>query len=72
MVAASTLLLNVQYKASVFFTNQSRTPIFFPFKILPMERSSDTQKLEKKIINQILVYISYYSEIRAHLGNLFA
>ena len=38
-----------------------------------MERSSDSRnQKKKKIIDQILSYISFYFEIRAHLAHLFA
>ena len=37
-----------------------------------MERSSDSQSWEKKIIDQILGYINFCIEICAHLGHFFA
>ena len=43
MVAASTLSLSSAYKASVFSEINPVTPYFFSLKILPMERSSDSQ-----------------------------
>ena len=45
-------------------------PHIFSLKILPMERFSD--KVKKKIIEQILGYISFRFEIQAHLGHLYA
>ena len=43
MVAASALSLSSAYKASVFSEINSVPPYFFTLKILPMERSSDSQ-----------------------------
>ena len=45
--------------------------MFLSLKIIPMERPSDSQNQRKKI-DQILGYISFYFEIYAHLGHLFA
>ena len=54
-----------------FLRNHPRTLIFFSVKILPM-KGSLTVKVRKKIIDQILGYISFCFEIRAHLGHLVA
>ena len=43
MVAASALSLSSAYKASVFSEINPVPPYFFTLKILPMERSSDSQ-----------------------------
>ena len=48
------------------------TNLLFSLKILPIERSSLTVKVRKKIIDQILGCISFCFEIPAHLGHLFA
>ena len=70
-MAASALFLSSTYKVSVFPEINSVPSIYFSLKILLMERSSDSQSLEK-IINQILGYINFCFEILAHLGHLFA
>ena len=69
-VAASALSLSSTYKGSVFSEINPVPPYFFSLKLFPMERSSDSHKLEK--IEQILSYISFCFKIRAHLGHLFA
>ena len=57
MVAASALSLSPAYKAS-YINFLWKGPL--------------TVKVRKKIINQILGYISFCIKIRAHLGHLFA
>ena len=73
-MAASALLLISAYKTSVFSEIKiAYTPIFFFFslKILSMERSSDSQN-KKKIVDQILAYISFCFQVCRHLGHLFS
>ena len=65
MVVASTLPLSSAYKTSVF-SEINPVPLFFlKLKILPVERSSESQNYKTKIIDQILGYISFYFGIRA-------
>ena len=69
-MATSGLLLTSTYKASVFSESYPTPPfIFFSLKVLPMERSSDSQS-KKNIMDQILGFISFCFEIRSHLGHL--
>ena len=74
-MAASALLLISAYKTSVFSEIKiAYTLIFFFFfslKILSMERSSDSQN-KKKIMDQILAYISFCFQVCRHLGHLFS
>ena len=69
-MATSGLLLTSTYKASVFSESYPTPPFifFFSLKVLPMERSSDSQS--KKNMDQILGFISFCFEIRSHLGHL--
>ena len=71
-MAASALSLSSAYKASVFSEINPVLPSLFTLKILSMEKSSDSQSYKKKIIDQILGYISFSIKSLAHLGNLFA
>ena len=48
-----------------------RTHIFFHLESFLWKRPM-TVEVRKKIIDQILGYISFCIEIRAHLGHLFA
>ena len=65
MVVASTLPLSSAYKTSVF-SEINPVPLFFlKLKILPVERSSESQNYKTKITDQILGYISFYFGIRA-------
>ena len=75
-MAASALLLSSAYKdidpvPTYFSEIDPVSPYFVSLKILPMERSSASQSLKKKIINQILNYSSFCFEIPAYLGHLF-
>ena len=70
-MGASALSLSSAYKASVFSEINPVPPYFFHLKSF-LWKGPLTVKVRKKIINQILGYISFCSEIRAHLGHLFA
>ena len=55
-----------------FFSEINPVPAyFFSLKIFPVEGPL-TVKVRKKIIDQILGYISFCIEIHAHLGHLLA
>ena len=66
-MAPSTLLLSSASKPFLF--SEIRYSYFFSLKI-PL--TVKIKKKKKKIIDQILGYISFYFEILAHLGHLFA
>ena len=66
-MAPSTLLLSSASKPFLF--SEITYSYFFSLKI-PL--TVKIKKKKKKIIDQILGYISFYFEILAHLGNLFA
>ena len=70
-MAASTLLLSSACKASPFSESTPVSPYFFSLKILPMEGPFDSQS-RRKIIDQILGYISFCFEIHTHVDHLFA
>ena len=58
------------YKTAVFSEINPVPLSFCLLKILPMERSSDSQS-QKKIIDQIVGYNSFYVKLRANLSHLF-
>ena len=66
-MAPSTLLLSSASKPFLF--SEITYSYFFSLKI-PL--TVKIKKKKKKIIDQILGYISFYFEILAHLGHLFA
>ena len=66
MVAASALSLSSTYKASVFSEINLVPPYFFHSKFF-LWQGPLTVKVRKKIIVQILGYISFCFEKRAHL-----
>ena len=70
-VAASTLSLSSTYKASFFSEINPVPPHFFHLKSF-LWKDSLAVKVRKTFIDQILSYISFCFEIRAHLGHLFA
>ena len=70
-VAASTLSLSSLYKTSVFSEIDPVPPIFFHLKSF-LWKAPLTVKVRKRIIDQILGYISFFIEIHAHLGHLLA
>ena len=72
MVAASALSLSSACKASLVSEGTPVPAFFFSLKILSYGRVVWQSNLEKKIIDQILGYISLCFEIRAHLGHPFA
>ena len=70
-MAASVLSLSSMFKTSVFSEINPVSTIFFHLK--PFLRTGPlTVKVRKKIIDQILGYISFCTEIRAQSGHLFA
>ena len=69
--AASTLLLNSAHKGSVFSEINPVPPYFFHLKSF-LWKVLLTVKVRKKIIDEILGYISFCFEIPADLGHLFA
>ena len=68
---ASALSLSSAYKIPVFSEINPVTPIFFHLESF-LWKGPLTAKVRKKVIDQILGYISFCIEIRAHLGHLFA
>ena len=70
LVAAAALSLSSTYKASVFSEINHVPPYFFHLKSF-LWKGPLTVKVRKKFIDQILSYISFCFEIRAHLGHLF-
>ena len=70
-MAACALLLSSAYKTSVFSEINPVPPYLFHLKSF-LWKSPLTVKVRKKIISQILGYISFFIEIRAHLGHFFA
>ena len=70
-MAASGLSLICAYKTSVFQKLAPYPNIFFHLKSF-LWKGPSTVKVRKKIIDQILGYISFCFEIRAHLGHRFA
>ena len=70
-MAASALSLSSACKTSVFSEFNPVPPYFFHLKSL-LWKGRLTVKIKKKNIRQILGYISFYFEIRAHLDHLFA
>ena len=71
-MAVSALSLRSAYKTSVFSEIIPVLPYLFQVKYLSYGKVRWQSKLEKKIIDQILGYISFCIEIRAYLGHLFA
>ena len=70
-MAVSAFLLSSAYKPSVFSEINPVPPILFHLKSF-LWKGPLRAKIRKRIINQILDYISFYFEIRTHLGHLFA
>ena len=70
-MAASALSLSSAYKTFVFSEINPVPPIFFHLKSF-LWKGPLTVKVRKKIIDQILGYISFCIEIHIHLGHLFA
>ena len=70
-MAASTFLLSSANKASVFTESNPVPHVFFHLRSF-LWKGPQTVKVRKKIIYQILGYISFCFEMRAHLANLFA
>ena len=71
LVAASSLSLSSAYTTFVFSEMNPYPHIFFRLKSF-LWKCPLTGKVRKKFIDQILSYISFCFEIRAHLGHLFA
>ena len=69
-MAAPTHSLSSAYKASVF-SEIDPVPLYFFYLKSFLWKGPLTVKVRKKIIDQILGYISFCSEIRAQLGHLF-
>ena len=69
IVTASELSLSSAHKTSVYKANPA-PPYFFHLKSF-LWKGPLTVKVRKKTIDQILVYIGFCLEIRAHLGHLF-
>ena len=71
-MAASVLSLISAYKAAVVFRKLTRYPhIFFTENPSYREVLSDSQKLEKKSSTRVwALSVSFFFEIRAHLGHL--
>ena len=70
MVAASALSLSFAYKASIF-SEINPVPPYLHLKSLTW-KGPLTDKVRKKLIDQFLGYSSFYFEISAYLGHLFA
>ena len=70
-MAASAVLLSTAHKTSVFSEIKPVPPHSFHLKSF-LWKVPLTVKVRKKIIDQILGYISFCVEIRAYLGHLFA
>ena len=70
-MAASALSLSSTYKTSVFSEIKPVPPYHFHVKP-SLWKGPLTVKVEKKIIDQILGYISFCIEKHGHLGHLFA
>ena len=70
-MAASALSLISVYKTSVFSEINPYRHIFVHLKAF-LWKGPLTVKVREKMIDQVLGYISFCIEIRAHLGHLFA
>ena len=70
-MTASAFSLSSAYKTSVFSEINAVPPYFYHLKSF-LWKGPLTVKVRKKIIDQILGYISFCIEIHGHLGHLFA
>ena len=70
-VAAFALVLSSACKSSIFSESSPIAPYFFQLKSF-LWKGLLTVKVRKKIIDQILGYISFCFEIYAHLCHPFA
>ena len=72
-MAASALSLSSVLSLTSVFSEISPVPHIYFFHLKSfLWKGPLTVKVRKKIIDQILGYISFCIEIRAYLGNLFA
>ena len=71
-MAASALLISSAYKTAVFSESNPVPPYYFFHLKSLLWKGPLTVKVRKKMIDQNLGYISFCSEIGAHLGHLFA
>ena len=71
-MAASAHSLSSAYKTSVFFSEINSVPLYFFHLKSFLWKGPLTVKVREKIMDQILGYVSFCTEIRAHLGHPFA
>ena len=71
-MAASALPLSSAYKTTVYSEINPVPPYIFFHLTSFIWKGPLTVKVRKKTSDQILGYISFCIEIRAHLGHLFA